>query len=333
MLKKINYFLLPLFLFPNLSEAGKLGEIFFENHTIIIHHNACHLKSPLKEKRKLILPLDNCASRARKIAISHPNLKRIHWAQHDRNTVWIVATFIQEYQYELMSLPYEYRICIPFCQKRRLFMQTYSEKASGHLMFRFKELLFQIPLEGMQIEEFLAQSIGFVPQDMMRDGLPHFGAKRDDWLGSSRKHKGYDIYVDNINVVAAAAGTVIKIGKNKIAGRYVKLYHEGQLYTVYVHLKKVVVKTGQEVKRGQIIGRIEGAIGNAVAAQLHFEIKPYNQSVDPLPLIEYFYQDDRQIMNKIRKYKKRLSVSIKKRNEIVKNFRLRSFSSKFKDFH
>ncbi|RKZ53510.1 MAG: hypothetical protein DRR16_18060 [Candidatus Parabeggiatoa sp. nov. 3] len=327
MLKKINYFLLFLLLFSRLSEAGNLGEIFFENAMITIHHNACQLKSPLKEKRKLILPLDKCASRAQKIAISHPNLKQIHWAQHDRQTVWIVATFSKDYQYEITSSPYQYRICIPFCQKNQSIMRHNPERESSTMMFMLKDILFKIPLQGMLIDEFLERSIGFVPQDVMRDGLPHFGAKRDDWLGSSRKHKGYDIYANNINVVAAAKGTVIKIRKNKIAGRYVKLYHDAQLYTVYVHLKTVMVEIGQQVKRGEILGRIEGATGNAVEPQLHFEIKPYNQSVDPFPLIEHFYQDHRQIANKIRRYQKTLSAAIQTRNKIVKNFRLRSFSS------
>jgi hypothetical protein len=310
-----------------MSEAGNLGEIVFEKAMITIHHNACQLKSPLKEKRKLILPLDKCASRAQKIAISHPNLKQIHWAQHDRQTVWIVATFSKDYQYEITSSPYQYRICIPFCQKNQSIMRHNPERESSTMMFMLKDILFKIPLQGMLIDEFLERSIGFVPQDVMRDGLPHFGAKRDDWLGSSRKHKGYDIYANNINVVAAAKGTVIKMGKNKIAGRYVKLSHNAQLYTVYVHLKTVVVEIGQQVKRGEILGRIEGATGNAVEPQLHFEIKPYNQSVDPFPLIEHFYQDHRQIAYKIRRYKATLSTAIQTRNKIVKNFRLRSFSS------
>jgi len=327
MLKKINYCLFILVLFPRFSEAGNLGDIFFENAMITIHHNACELKSPLKENRKLILPLDKCASRSQKITVSHPNLKQIHWAQHDSQTVWIVATFSKDYQYEITSSPYQYRICLPFCQKNQLIMQHNPERESRTMMFMLKDILFQIPLQGMLIDEFLDRSIGFVPQDVMRDGLPHFGAKRDDWLGSSRKHKGYDIYANNINVVAAAKGTVIKIGKNHIAGRYVKLHHDAKLYTVYVHLKTVMVEMGQQVKRGEIIGRIEGGTGNAIEPQLHFEIKPYNQSVDPFPLIEEFYQDHRQIVNKIRSYKATLSASIQTRDEIVKKFRLRSFSS------
>lgn len=51
------------------------------------------------------------------------------------------------------------------------------------MMFFFNSILFQIPLQDMLIDEFLLRSIGYVPSDFIRDGLPHFGSKRDDWKG------------------------------------------------------------------------------------------------------------------------------------------------------
>ncbi len=179
------------------------------------------------------------------------------------------------------------------------------------MMFLLRGILFQIPLQGMKIEEFLDRSVGFVPKDVIRDGLPHFGAKRDDWKGKTRRHKGYDIYANKINVIAAADGRVTKVRKNRRAGLYVKLHHGSQVYSLYIHLTSASVKTGQKVRQGEIIGRINGISGNAISPQLHFEIKPNNRSVDPLPLIESYYQSDKQILAKIRRYKKSISDSIK----------------------
>jgi len=310
-----------LLLFPMVGEAGNIENIFFDNSTLTIRHSHCQLKPPFKERRRLILPMANCASRAGKINVFHPTLKRIHWAQHDRKTVWIVVTFLTEYQFEITSSPYQYRVCIPVCNPQSRQEDGLVEtRKSKKMMFLLNGILFQIPLERMLLEEFIDRSIGFVPKDVVRDGLPHFGAKRDDWKGKKRKHKGYDIYADRINVIAAADGKVTKVRKTARAGLYIKLHHGSRLYTLYVHLNSASVKEGQKVKRGDIIGTIDGPTGNAVEPQLHFEIKPNNRSIDPLPLIERFYQGDSGIINKIKRHKKTLSKTIQQRNRKVRKF-------------
>jgi hypothetical protein len=323
-LNRINFFLWVLLFFPIVSEAGRINNIFFDNATIIIRHSGCELKPPIKGKRKLILPINSCASDAGKINIVHPNLEKIHWAQHDPKTVWIVATFSTEYEFEIVSSPYQYQVCLPSCSKKKQKNQKdwFSERRdSKKMMFLLHDILFQIPLEGMLIDDFLARSIGYFPQkDVVRDGLPHFGSKRDDWKGKTRKHQGYDIYADKINVVAVADGSVTRVKRTPRAGLYVKLHHGNKLYTVYVHLKRALVKRGQKVKQGDIIGRIDGPSGNAVEAQLHFAVKPNNKAIDPLPLVKEFYRDDSQVIDKIKGYERTLKKSIPLRNRAVKNF-------------
>jgi len=73
-----------------------------------------------------------------------------------------------------------------------------------------------------------------------------------------------------------------------------------------VHLRSVSVKERQTVKQGEMIGMIDGAAGNAVTPQLHFEIKIDNIGVDPLPYIEMFYREDSQLLDKIKRYKEKL---------------------------
>ncbi len=323
MLNRINFFLWVLLLFPIVSEAGRINNIFFDNATIIIRHNGCQLKPPIKGKRKLILPINRCASEPGKINILHPNLEQIHWAQHDPKTVWIVATFLTEYEFEIVSSPYQYKICLPSCSKKQKKQKDWFNELrdSKKMMFLLHDILFQIPLEGMLIDEFLDRSIGYFPQkDIVRDGLPHFGSKRDDWKGKTRKHQGYDIYADKINVVAVADGSVTRVKSTRRAGLYVKLHHGNNLYTVYVHLKRALVKRGQKVKQGDIIGRIDGSSGNAVEAQLHFTVKPNNKAIDPLSLVKEFYRDDSQIIDKIKGYERILKKSILLRNKAVTDF-------------
>jgi hypothetical protein len=188
------------------------------------------------------------------------------------------------------------------------------------VLFSLSGQIFQIPLKDMLINEFIDKSIGYIPKDIIRDGLPHFGSKRDDWLGKMRIHKGYDIYIDKWDVVAAATGTVAKIGHSQRAGLYVKLHHGAKLYTVYVHIRQALVKTGQTVKAGELIGRIDGAVGNASSPQLHFELKINDNSVDPLPLIEAFHQADSALLTKIIDYKQKLEIASERRDRIVKKF-------------
>ena len=143
------------------------------------------------------------------------------------------------------------------------------------------------PVEGLDAAGLIGRSLGYVPRDMVRDGLPHFGAVRDDWLGSPRPHKGLDIYGDGVAVRAAAAGTVAGAGLGEKAGGWVRIDHGSGVETVYVHISAVTVRPGDEVAAGQRIAAIDGPTGNAVEAQLHFEIKLDGRSVDPVP---YFFE-------------------------------------------
>jgi hypothetical protein len=142
------------------------------------------------------------------------------------------------------------------------------------------------PLKGFSNADILARSLGYFPKDVVRDGLPHFGAVRDDWRGAPRSHQGLDVYGDTCDVLAMADGTVIGMGRGEKAGGWVKLAHGSGVETVYVHLRRIRVERGAKVRQGQRIGRIEGPVGNAVEAQLHIEFKLDGASVDPAPFFQ-----------------------------------------------
>jgi len=303
--KTICFFIITLL--PLTSQANYIENVLFAKSVITIQHNGCYLKQSIEEKNKLILILDNCRATSGKLAILHPNITNIHWAQHDKKTVWIVVTFLNNYNFGINVSKHQYKVCLPVCEK-------------SNWLLKINGILLQIPVQNMSINDFIDNSIGILPRHLIKDGLPHFGSKRDDWQGKTRKHRGYDIYVNNINIVAAAYGKVTKVKQSKRAGLYIKLHHETQFDTLYVHLKKALVSEGQIVNAGDVIGKIDGPVGNAIAAQLHFEIKSNGKSIDPLPLIEKFYQLDREIINKITRYKKLLIKNIRIRDIQVKTF-------------
>ena len=95
-------------------------------------------------------------------------------------------------------------------------------------------------------------------------------------------------------VYAAEAGTVAiayhwngkrTSGDTNSYGNMVKLKHAtykyGTLETLYAHLNKIVVKQGQQVQEGQLIG-YSGDTGNCHGAHLHFEVRWKGQRTNPL---------------------------------------------------
>jgi len=148
------------------------------------------------------------------------------------------------------------------------------------------------PVAGLDAEELIDRSLGFTPRDMVKDGLPHFGAMRDDWIDAPRRHKGIDIYIDKATVQAVARGKVVGVGRGDRAGGWATIRHGQGVETTYVHISDLSVKTGDDVAKGQHIAVIDGAVGNAVEPQLHFELRLNDQSVDPVPYIFEQASDD-----------------------------------------
>jgi len=173
------------------------------------------------------------------------------------------------------------------------------------------------PLAGLDAEKLVDRSLGFTPQDIVRDGLPNFGSIRDDWIGEPRPHKGLDIYGDKIGVQAVAKGKVVGIGYGERSGGWTTIRHGNGVETLYVHISGLKVETGDEVARGQSIAAIDGAVGNAVQAQLHFELRLDEESVDPVPYIFEFASED--LKRKITLAKERLAVLEQERASRVRN--------------
>lgn len=72
-------------------------------------------------------------------------------------------------------------------------------------------------------------------------------------------------------------------------GNHISIDHQNDIYTNYGHLSKVIVKKGQKVKRGQVIG-YSGNSGNSTGTHLHFEIRKggwlSNVHFDPMPYLK-----------------------------------------------
>ncbi len=86
-----------------------------------------------------------------------------------------------------------------------------------------------------------------------------------------KAHRGIDYAAKTgTPVVAAGDGKVTHSTYNKYNGNYVFIQHGNGIVTKYLHFSKRVVKKGQRVKQGQLIGKV-GATGLAAGPHLHYE--------------------------------------------------------------
>jgi murein DD-endopeptidase MepM/ murein hydrolase activator NlpD len=98
-----------------------------------------------------------------------------------------------------------------------------------------------------------------------------------DWGGHGGvprlwQHSGVDIRAKvGTPILAAAGGTVIRVGQQPLTGKFVTVQHTVDLATVYYHLSATTAKVGQAVSRGEPLGR-SGMTGNATAPHLHFGV-------------------------------------------------------------
>jgi murein DD-endopeptidase MepM/ murein hydrolase activator NlpD len=95
-------------------------------------------------------------------------------------------------------------------------------------------------------------------------------------------HLGYDLAsLKNSPIPAANSGVVVYAAPLTIYGNTVVVDHGWGLQTLYGHLSSIEVKEGDEVKKGQSLGR-SGATGLALGDHLHFEVLIQGVSVTPV---------------------------------------------------
>ncbi|AMO81310.1 murein DD-endopeptidase MepM [Obesumbacterium proteus] len=100
--------------------------------------------------------------------------------------------------------------------------------------------------------------------------------------GRVAPHKGVDFAMPvGTPVLAVGDGEVVIAKRSGAAGNYVVIRHGRQYTTRFMHLKKILVKPGQKVKRGDRIA-LSGNTGRSTGPHLHYEFWLNNQAVNPL---------------------------------------------------
>jgi murein DD-endopeptidase len=108
-----------------------------------------------------------------------------------------------------------------------------------------------------------------------------YGIRVHPVFNVERKHEGIDIDAEvGEPVKAAMEGTVAEVRRDEYYGNVVVIEHRDDIKTVYAHLKDVMVKEGQQIGQGDIIGLV-GSTGISTGPHLHFEVWKNGRTVDP----------------------------------------------------
>ena len=108
-----------------------------------------------------------------------------------------------------------------------------------------------------------------------------FGMRRHPILGYRRMHSGMDFRARHgTPIVAVTDGRVSSAGRAGGCGIAVRLDHGGGLSTRYCHMSRMAVRSGQEVRRGQVIGYV-GSTGLSTGPHLHYEMYRNGRAINP----------------------------------------------------
>lgn len=113
-----------------------------------------------------------------------------------------------------------------------------------------------------------------------------FGVRKDPLLGTLAMHSGMDFRAPAGSPArVTAAGTVVKAGWNGGYGRMVEVEHAGGFNTRYGHLSKILVKEGQTVAAGDVVGKV-GSSGRSTGPHLHYEVRRKGDALNPLRFLK-----------------------------------------------
>ena len=113
-----------------------------------------------------------------------------------------------------------------------------------------------------------------------------FGPRISPFTGKKAFHAGVDISAPRGEEVRAPAkGKVVVAAYDSRMGNFIRINHRHGVETTYGHLSKILVRYGQEVKRGDVLGWVGSTGRFSTGPHLHYQVAVNDKVVDPLQYI------------------------------------------------
>jgi len=118
-----------------------------------------------------------------------------------------------------------------------------------------------------------------------------FGMRRLGGEPGARMHKGVDIAApQGTSVYSAAEGEIVRIGHQPEGyGNFIEMRHPNGMTTMYAHLSRIDVASGDRVLAGERIGLV-GSTGYSTGPHLHFEVRRGGDQVNPARVVGQTFQ-------------------------------------------
>lgn len=131
-----------------------------------------------------------------------------------------------------------------------------------------------------------------IPNGRPVEGIPvtdKFGLRKHPVAGKRKHHNGIDFLANTgTPIYATADGAVEYSGFHKKSGygNLIIINHNFGFKTYFAHLKRVKVRSGQLVKKGELIG-YSGNSGVSTGPHLHYEVRFLYKPLDPMPFLNW----------------------------------------------
>ncbi len=147
----------------------------------------------------------------------------------------------------------------------------------------------QLRIEAGRQKEKIVRIPSIIPIDIkdytMSSG---YGYRRDPVYGSTKFHAGLDFAAKTGTPVYATGDGTVEVAERKSGyGNCIDISHGYNYLTRYAHLSEILVAPGQEVKRGDLIGKV-GSTGKSTGPHLHYEVRFKDEPQNP---VNYYFMD------------------------------------------
>ncbi|WP_284243680.1 M23 family metallopeptidase [Thalassotalea insulae] len=175
-------------------------------------------------------------------------------------------------------------------------LEQVTAKSLTELLADIKTIEAELGIEEKQLKLLESVTLGHhIENTSYLSGRPitkgwlssYFGIRKDPFTGRPARHKGVDFAgKEDAEIISTAAGVVSWAGERYGYGNLVEINHGKGFKTRYGHNKKLLVKVGDVVSKGQVIARM-GSTGRSTGPHVHYEILRNNTQIDP---IKYVYR-------------------------------------------